>query len=240
MTMATVTPNPGIDFIQDEILLNFPETLTPEVKAQLTASRGSLQAFFSWAAATTTTLVNKKIAAGEIQEDDMIGLSTYRAKVMSSIFRTRSPWLSIHLTSSLHDTITTKRSDFKAETLVARAKQLSPSPPESAKVTEFAKSYGERVAKGSQAYEALDAHFWSLIPVFQYDRMVEEVKASMQVFEIVLKTTHQHPEPAGSTTAKGFFDKKPAGGADKIVIDPLFAATQYGFNSDIFDKGNSS
>lgn len=67
--------------------------------------------------------------------------------------------------------------------------------------------------------------------------MVEQFKAALQMYDIVLKTTHGEAVVAEApASTQGLFRKGTPATGDMVRVDPLFSAFEYGFNNEVFGE----
>lgn len=232
---SEIIVSPGTDFVQREVRINFPATFTDEMSAQFVALQENMSLYYSWATNTVTDMVKRKLEEGKLEEGDRFAESGFRAKVMSQIFQRRSPWLISGISSDVGEVIRKKVSEFKVEPLLQQGRQLRPTPPEWAKLTEFINGYGQRVLAGVGTSGTPTMHYWLLITVFRYDDMVRQFKASLQMYEIMLKTTHEKAVVAQApVSTQGLFRGGTPATEDIVQVDPLFSAIEYEFNNQVF------
>ncbi|KAL0632314.1 hypothetical protein Q9L58_008794 [Maublancomyces gigas] len=233
---SEIIVSPGTDFVRREVHINFPDTFTDETSAQFVALQENVFLLYSWAINAATDLVKRKIKEGSVPEGDKFAESSYRAKVMSSVFQNRSPWLILDNTPDVSEAIETKVSEFKAELLLRLGRQVRPTPPEWAKLPEFIEGYGQRVLAGVETSETPPTQYWFLVTVFRYDEMVREFKATLRMYEIMLGTTREKAVVAEApASTKGPIRKGTRATVDMVTVNLLFHLSEYEFNNELFE-----
>lgn len=145
---SEIIVSPGTDFVRREVHINFPATLTDETSAQFVALQENMSLFYSWATNMVTDMVKRKLEEGKLPEGDRFTESSFRAKVMSLVFQTQSPWLISGISSDVGEVIRTKVSEFKVEPLLQLGQQLRPTPPEWAKLPNSSRGTGREYSRG--------------------------------------------------------------------------------------------
>lgn len=217
----------GADFRQHEIYINLPDPLPDNFRTELIALQENVRTAFSWATNIAIDLVRKKLEAGQLPADDKHAQSAYRAKVITSVFSQRAAWLSQNEHTDINNPIDVKRTDFNVNYLLNDLSQLRPAPPGWAGIADVLKSYGESV-KSNLSKDITKLFYWLAIAYFTFDAATRKIGVDIEISDIEVKTTRHNQDSLGQTPH--------AVVVDMVKVEPTFAAVQYGFNNETFEK----